>query len=47
MIVDIAWWDLSGSTQTIESLKARLDESTRPLVKRSRPAREALDSRRG
>ncbi|MEX3557227.1 MAG: PhzF family phenazine biosynthesis protein [Burkholderia sp.] len=28
MIVDIAWWDLSGSTQTIESLKARLDEST-------------------
>ncbi|QCP53613.1 PhzF family phenazine biosynthesis protein [Trinickia violacea] len=28
MIVDIAWWDLDGSKETIESLKARVDDST-------------------
>lgn len=28
MIVDIVWWDLDGSTQTIESLKAHLGEDT-------------------
>jgi trans-2,3-dihydro-3-hydroxyanthranilate isomerase len=28
MIVDIVWWNLDGSPQTIESLKARVDEPT-------------------
>ena len=27
MIVDIVWWDLDGSTQTIDSLKAQLQDS--------------------
>ncbi|WP_369869748.1 PhzF family phenazine biosynthesis protein [Burkholderia cepacia] len=28
MIVDIVWWNLDGSEQSIESLKARVDDST-------------------